>query len=256
MNAAPSSRRWPWLVSAVLLLVAGGTAGVATYLFWLPCRGSMLDGSLFGPRGDIAFSDACLERMDSGTPFPYPTALGEHENTSALLAAAAIALTALAWLPVALGLGWRSRSRLVALLPVVATMLLAARSYPGAEVVIGSGGTTPLWLAVEVLALAAVLLIFRWEVGADPALLIRLLILGCGATAFGTMHQTGDYILMIATSSANWDVSPGTGYITSALLVLAAAATVVAANHGRWPTGWTERAPSAQPEPDRSVLLV
>ena len=41
-----------------------------------------------------------------------------------------------------------------------------------------------------------------------------------------------------------------------ALLVLAAAATVVAANHGRWPTGWTERAPSAKPEPDRSVLLV
>lgn len=177
MTALPPSRRWPWLVSAVLLLVAGGAAGIATHLFWLPCRGSMRDGSLLGPRSDFTFSDACLERMDSGTPFPYPAALGEHASTSALLAAVAIALTALAWLPIALGLRWRARSRLVALLPMVATLLLAARSYPGTGA-LGSGGAAPLWLAVEVLGLAAVLLIFRWEVGASPALGVRLLILG------------------------------------------------------------------------------
>ena len=244
MTATPSSRRWPWLISAVFLLVAGGSAGVATYLFWLPCRGSMLDGSILSLGGGIEFSDACLERMDSGTPFPYPGAFGKGVTASAMFAAAAIALTALAWLPVAFGLGWRARSQLVALLPVGATLLLAVRSYPRAHGIVGSAGNTPLWLAVEVLGLAAVLLIFRWEVGAGSALLIRLLVLSWGATAFGPVHQTGDYILMIATSSANWDVPPGTGYFTSTLLALAAAVTMLTAGYRPWPTNWPRTAPS------------
>ncbi|GAA1430436.1 hypothetical protein GCM10009616_15030 [Microlunatus lacustris] len=256
MTATPSSRRWPWFISAVCLLVAGGAAGVATYLFWLPCRGSMLDGSILGLGGGIEFSDACLERMDSGTPFPCPEALGEGVTASAMFAAAAIAVTALAWLPVALGLGWRARSRLVALLPVAATLLLAVRSYPGAQGIVGSAGNAPLWLAVEVLGLAAVLLVFRWEIGAGSALLIRLLVLSWGATAFGIVHQSGDYILMIATSSANWDVPPGTGYITSALLALAAAVTMVTGSHRRWPTNWPRTAPSDSTKADPTGILV
>ncbi len=256
MTGTPSSRRWPWLMSAVFLLVAGGTAGVATYLFWLPCRGSMLDGSILGLGGAIEFSDACLERMDSGTPFPYPEALGEGVTASAMFAAAAIALTALAWLPVAFGLGWRARSRLVALLPVAATLLLAIRSYPLADGIVGSAGNTALWLAVEALGVAAVVLIFRWEVGAGSALLIRLLVLSWGATAFGTVHQTGDYMMMIATSSANWDVPPGTGYITSTLLSLAAAVTMATTSYRRWPTNWPRTATSDSTKTDQTEILV
>jgi hypothetical protein len=39
-------QRWPWLLTAALILAAAVAAGWSTYLYWLPCRGSMLSGSL------------------------------------------------------------------------------------------------------------------------------------------------------------------------------------------------------------------
>ena len=39
-------QRWPWLVTAGLMLAAAAATGRSTYLYWLPCRGSMLRGSI------------------------------------------------------------------------------------------------------------------------------------------------------------------------------------------------------------------
>lgn len=93
----PSSRRWPWLLSSLLLAAAALAAGLATYLFWLPCRGSMLLGSMFFPV-DIGseFSDACLVRMDTGTPFPFLADPGQQSWWSSQLAGISVALAALA----------------------------------------------------------------------------------------------------------------------------------------------------------------
>ena len=59
-------QRWPWLLTAGLMLAAAAAAGWSTYLHWLPCRGSMLRGSII--QGDDyvggEFSDLCLRRMD------------------------------------------------------------------------------------------------------------------------------------------------------------------------------------------------
>lgn len=60
---------------------------------------------------------------------------------------------------------------------------------------------------------------------------------------------------MIGTSSANWDVPPGTGYATSALLVLAAAATVLA-SYRNWSADRPGGVPTAGPDNDRNELLV
>ena len=68
-----TGRRWPWLTAATLLLGSAAATAASTYLHWLPCRGSMLSGSIFrGYAYGPAFSHACLRRMDGGLPFPYP----------------------------------------------------------------------------------------------------------------------------------------------------------------------------------------
>jgi hypothetical protein len=48
-----------------------------------------------------------------------------------------------------------------------------------------------------------------------------------GATAFGFVHAVAEYIAMTTFSDANWDVPPGTGYLTAAVLVTRVVLTVV-----------------------------
>lgn len=59
-------QRWPWLLTAALMLASAVAAGWSTYLYWLPCRGSMLSGSIIDGYAYVGadFSDACLRRMD------------------------------------------------------------------------------------------------------------------------------------------------------------------------------------------------
>lgn len=88
-------RRWPWLLVAALLLLASGAVAFSTSLYWLPCRGSMLNGSVlrghtYGPD----FSEACLRRMDDGTPFANAVA----PAAATRWVAGAAALLGLAWL--------------------------------------------------------------------------------------------------------------------------------------------------------------
>lgn len=255
----PSSRRWPWLLSSLLLAAAAVTAGLVTHLFWLPCRGSMLQGSLLFPvEIGSAFSDTCHVQMDAGTPFPFRAGGGQQSWWSSLLAGGSIVLAALAWLPPAFGLGWRGRTQAALTLPVLTSLLLAAATFPVARrigVDSGSPGAIGLWLSVEVAGVVAILAVGRWESAAGGGTLVRLLALSWGATAFGLVHQLLDYSFMITTNSANWDVPPGTGYGTSAVLALSALLTALSCLRHRPLT--STRPPAARPDrPDGGPTLV
>ena len=53
-----------------------------------------------------------------------------------------------------------------------------------------------------------------------------LVVVAWGGTAFGGLHQMAEYVAMITFSDANWDVPPGTGYLTAVGLILAGALTL------------------------------
>lgn len=252
----PSSRRWPWLLSALLLSAAAVTAAVATYLFWLPCRGSMLQGSSLLPHSTASeLSDACLVQMDTGTPFPFLAGRGHQTWWSSQWAGLSIVLAALAWLPPVFGLGWRKRTRAAFGLPVLATLLLAAATFPVARPTgfdSDAPGAVWLWLSVEAAGVIAILGVGPWERAAGGGTLLRLLALGWGATAFGLLHQLFDYSFMITTNTSNWDVPPGTGYGTSAVLALAAVMTALLCLRRR--ASAPVEPPAAQP--DRGLTLV
>ena len=72
-------QRWPWLLAGGVMFASAVAAAWSTYLYWLPCRGTMLEGTLLQPfSGDgrtyeeyekldpaiKASMDACLRRMD------------------------------------------------------------------------------------------------------------------------------------------------------------------------------------------------
>ncbi|MEA4943456.1 MAG: hypothetical protein VB080_03360 [Propionicimonas sp.] len=67
--------RFWYVFLSVALVAAGLAAGVATWLEWLPCQGSMLNGSvLVGGQYLNDFSDACLARMDGSDALPLAPA--------------------------------------------------------------------------------------------------------------------------------------------------------------------------------------
>lgn len=114
---------------------------------------------------------------------------------------------------------------------MLASLLLAAVTFPMARrtgFVGDSPGAVWLWLSVEVTGIAAVLAVGRWESAAGGATLVRLLALSWGATAVGMVHQLFEYAFMITTNDSNWDVPPGTGYGTSAVLGVSAVLTASA----------------------------
>lgn len=201
------------------------------------------------------FSEACLVRMNTGTPFPFLADQGQRTWWSSQLAGISVALAALAWLPPAFGLGWRRRTRAALSLPVLASLLLPAVTFPMTRRTgfdSGSPGAVWLWLSVEVAGVAAILAVGRWESAAGGATLVRLLALSWGATAFGMVHQLFEYAFMITTNDSNWDVPPGTGYATSAVLGVSAMLTALAGLRRSRPA--RPRPPAARP--DRGLTLV
>jgi hypothetical protein len=119
-------QRWPWLLMASLMLAAAVATVWSTYLHWLPCRGSMLNGTILrGYDYGSGFSDACLRRMDTGLPFPYPPEPAEVTPWASELGIAAAGLAGLAWLALVLGLPWSLRTKAVAALPTLATFVVA-----------------------------------------------------------------------------------------------------------------------------------
>jgi hypothetical protein len=199
------------------MLASAVAAGWSTYLYWLPCRGSMLSGSIIyryydhvGP----AFSDACLRRMD-GDQGPWESALY----------VLATALAGLAWLTLVHGLRRRPGTMAVAALPGLATLVLAGAmsiAEVTAEVFI-----LLLSVTIELAAAVAFLTIPVWHPDLDLRRLLRLVVVLWGTTAFGGIHTIAEFIVMVNFTEADWDTPPGFGYLTVATLTISAILTVI-----------------------------
>jgi hypothetical protein len=216
---------------------------VATLRHWQPCGESLLVGTVleaFSPRTD--FSDECLGRMDGGTLFPVPD-VAERSSGVAELGAAAMMLAGLAWLVVVLAMRWSSRTKAVAVLPAFVTLVMSGAAAVGIGAARSASEPVSLWLgmAVELTAVAALWAVWSWETALRGLGLVRILIVLWGVTSFGLFHCAGDFMIMMSWSSANWDVPPGTGWLTVAGLIASAVVTAVL----------TRRSGSGQPEPLR-----
>lgn len=233
LRSGMRERRWPWLVASGLLVAAAVAAAWSTYLHWLPCRGTLLSGSLLrGYRYGSEFSGACLRRMDAGTPFFYPAQPSEQTPWAAELGVVAMALAGTAWLVLALGMKWLLRTKAVAVLPGLATLALAATSavtIADTQRHVHDSAHGLLFLlsfAPEVTALVALVAIWRWQPPVRGRGFTRVLIVAWGTTAFGIFHLLAEYAFMIAFSDANWDTPPLTGYVTVITLSASAVLTM------------------------------
>jgi hypothetical protein len=209
------------------MLAAAAAAGWSLYLHWLPCHGSMLNGTAF--RDEDGFSDGCLRRMDTGLPIHYPQELAGQARWSSELGVAAFALLGMAWLILVFGLRLRPRTKAVSALPGVVTLVMAAM----AATAIANTEHNPeqylpgwLWLTVETSAVIALCAIWGWE-EFSGGWFLRLVITIWGTTALGAIHGGADYALMSMFSTANWDLPPGTGFITVAVVTISAVLTIV-----------------------------
>ncbi|MEA5053269.1 MAG: hypothetical protein VB093_07490 [Propionicimonas sp.] len=206
--------RFWYVFLSVALVAAGLAAGVATWLEWLPCQGSMLNGSvLVGGQYLNDFSDACLARMDGSDALPLAPGVLWARGLSALL-------LAVGWLGFASRLRLTPVQRLVVLLPVVSVGWYAVATWLAPAL-----GNRSLWdvtgpasIATELTAFVAFIVI-DLKLGGARARLPSLIGLWAVA-AYGIMHLIIDYLVMAATSDANWDAPPGTGYLTAAMMVL------------------------------------
>jgi hypothetical protein len=226
--SALRQRRWPSAVAAMLLLVATAATALATYLFWLPCRGNMTRGLIFVPDGtDAAIPESCLLQMDSGTPFPYAADDALYPTAGPVLAAVAMAAAGLAWLALVMGARWRPRTTAVALLPGLLSLGLAVSSARAA----GSGAhesayaSTTWWVLPEAAAVGVLFVVRLWEPQLSDREIARLAVILWGVTAFGASHFVVDYMTMTTLNSWNWDCPPGSGYPTALAIGVAAALT-------------------------------
>ncbi|MDO5734943.1 MAG: hypothetical protein Q4P15_00545 [Propionibacteriaceae bacterium] len=241
-----AKRRWPWFAAGGLLFVSAALSAVSVYLLWLPCRGVMWDGTIFAPSGEKDISDACLRRMDEGFPLVYfPQDVGLTPSASQVGGLAMVVAVA-AWILLVLGLRLRAETTLIALLAAIAPLIFAILSWSAA---LNPGDkqedyiTGWLWIAVDVAALVLYCILW-WR---NPALpretLLGLGFVLWGATSFGFAHLLVDFQTMVLFNEFNWDVPPGTGWLTVAVLVIAGAVAV-------W-TGGRRRELPAESSPSR-----
>jgi hypothetical protein len=241
-------RRWPWWVATACLLGSGITAGVATYRHWMPCEGSLLAETVlepFGPRVD--FSDECLRRMDGGALFPVPD-VAERAPGVVALGGTAMMLAGFAWLVLVLAMRWSGRTRAVAVLPALLTLVLSGAAVVGVGAARSSSELVSVWLAaaVDVTAVAALCAIWSWETAVRGRDLLRILIMLWSVTSFGFFRLAIDLTIMMAWSSANWDVPPGTGWLTVAgLLASSVVAAVMTCGSGPGPQRVVRHQPDA-----------
>jgi hypothetical protein len=231
-------QRWPWLLAAGLMLVSAVAAAWSTYLYWLPCRGSMLEGTLLRPTaGDRrtyeeyeklgpavkAAMQACEARMDGDVS-------GQAPWTSELFIVA-MALAGFAWLALVLGLRWRLRTKAVAAVPGFGTVVAAlAVAVTIGDAERGDDGSLLriMLVAVEWCALVALAVIWAWQPEVRTRRrFLRLAVAVWGTTAFGIFHQMLAYMIMVVFSERDWDEPPGTGYVTVAAITISAILIVI-----------------------------
>lgn len=248
------AKRWPWLLSGGLLLASGTVAWIVTALWWLPCRGAMLAGTILEATDTTEFSQQCLVRMDSGTPFPLIVAVDGAAPGMYELSALTIGIAALAWLVVVIATPMSIWSRLFGVALTVSLVVLAwAGLQPadrnGPESAIGGYA----WELVDLAGLGFVIAYAfsrRWRHA--PRSTIRLAAAFIGVTGFGLTRTIVDYIVMGAWSQANWDTPPGSGYLIAGSL-LACGLVIIVLTVGRHGSA-TEPPDVAEPG-DRVVLV-
>ena len=218
-------QRWPWLATAGLMLVAAAATGRSTYLYWLPCQGSMLKGSVINYYVEVGrkFSPACKQAMDGDIALVVPWTSG--------LNLLAIALLGVAWLTLVVGLRWRWRTRAVAALPGLAALVFAVA---GASAI---GDPKPfeyspplmgLVTFLELLAVVALVWILVWQPEARSRHnCARLVVVLSGTTAFGFVHVITEYFTLLSFGGGNGEMPIGYGYLIFATITISAILTVI-----------------------------
>jgi hypothetical protein len=230
-------QRWPWLMTAGLMLAAAAATGRSTYLYWLPCRGSMLRGIIQG-YGSGKFSDECSGQMDvdNASVMPWTSDLN----------LVAMALLGVAWLTLVLGLRWQLRTKAVAVLPGVAAVAVALLGAAGTDryewsLLLMMG----LALIMELLAVVALLWIVAWQPEVRGRQILRLVIVLWGTTAFGVVHVYIEHVIMIGFRFSTWNPPPGFGYLIFATITISAILTVIMTL--RTPKRGTDSGPQVDP---------
>ncbi len=239
-------RRWPWLLTAGLMLTAAAATARSTYLYWLPCKGSMLRGSIINYYVDAGrkFSPACMQAMDGDIALVVPWTSG--------LNLLAIALLGVAWLTLVVGLRWRWRTKAVATLPSLAALVFAVA---GASAI---GDPKPfeyspplmgLVTFLELLAVVALVWILVWQPEArGRRIWPRLVVVLSGTTAFGFVHVITEYFTMLSFAGGNGDMPIGYGYLIFATITISAILTVIMTLLMR------EKVADAEPQQDQGSL--
>lgn len=214
-----------WVVASFLLLLGAAFGAAAVRQHWLPCRGSMLSGSvLHGYAYGPDFSDACLVAMDAGFSLVWPDGQDPWRAENVLGVTSAL-LLALTWTVVLLTSRWSRTTRLLAVVPALLTGVAALTTFVlrGGDAVETAYG----WLLIAVNATAVVAFVavgVREEPGRRTMAQVAL-VLGA-STAAGFFPSMADYILMASASDANWDSPPGSGYPTVVAVALLALVTL------------------------------
>jgi hypothetical protein len=120
------------VLAAGLMLTSAVAAAWSTYLYWLPCRGSMLEGTLIQPSSGDGRTYEEFERLDPAVKAAMRACEARMDGdisgqalwTSEMFVLA-MALAGLAWLTLVVGLRWQLRTKAVAALPGLATVGMA-----------------------------------------------------------------------------------------------------------------------------------
>ena len=207
------------------MLAAAAATARSTYLYWLPCKGSMLRGSIINYYVDVGrkFSPACKQAMDGDVALVVPWTSG--------LNLVAMALLGVAWLTLVVGLRWRWRTRVVAALPGLATLAVAAAGAAAIGDPKPFEYTPPLMglvMFLELLAVAALVWILVWQPEARARRIApRLVVALSGTTAFGFVHVITEYFTMLSFGGGNGDMPIGYGYLIFATITISAILTVI-----------------------------
>lgn len=172
------SKLWP--IAATLIAAGAALEAAAVWLYWLPCAGSMLNGSsLRGYRYESEFTAGCMVAMDEASMFVLPQPGAGWTLVGSLGAAAAILLAA-AWLVLLPALRVSRMAKLIAALPGILGIALVI------DAVVLSFGTAAVddWIgrALVVLIELSVLLalVALGSTGVEGLLLARYAIVAFG----------------------------------------------------------------------------
>jgi hypothetical protein len=225
--------RGRWLGAGLLMAIGALLEAVAVSLYWQPCAGNMLNGTIFTGRVvQAGFSEQCMVAMDQAPMFQLPSA-GAGWTLVGSLGAVAALLLASAWLVVVGVLRVPLATRLVAAIPGVLAIAAVVNAAVGSLGAAHAADPVSLPLSVALELSVPVALGALAMAGVRGRLLMRAAIVVLAATATGFVHQVVEYFGTWVLSDANWDSPPGTGYLTVVLAGLTAVVTVALAGRRR-----------------------